>query len=118
MLADRRAGMEYGDAFDLLRSLDFADEPSACRRVRVATRCDDHGHRVPCDQLWFLDLTELSAGHSKEQPGEIAVDQRHDGFALGVAEPNVVLDQLRPLRSEHQSRIEHAAKWRSRPRKG
>ena len=44
---------------------------------------------------------------------EIAFDQRHDRFALGIAEADVIFDQLGPIGGEHQAGIEDAAEWSS-----
>ena len=37
--------------------------------------------------------------------GEVATEQRHDGFAFGIAEAAVVFDHLRSLRCQHEAKI-------------
>ena len=45
--------------------------------------------------------------------GEVAFDARHDRFALGVAEADVIFDQLRALGGQHQARVEHPRERRA-----
>ena len=116
--ADHGAGMEYTDAVDLLRSVDLADQPSARRRARITARGNDDRHRMLVDEPRRVDFIEAARRNGMQELGEIAIDQWHDRFALGVAEADIIFDQPGSLGGKHQSRIKHAAERRSRGGEG
>ena len=62
------------------------------------------------------DLIQPARGDRVKQLGEIAFDARHDRFAFGIAEADVIFDELRALAREHQARVEHPRERRSRVR--
>ncbi len=68
-------------------------------------------------------IRELASRDRVQERSEIAVDQRHDRLAFGIAEADVILDQLGPVGGEHEPCIKHAVercsggreRFRSRP---
>ena len=60
-----------------------------------------------------VDLGQPAGRDRLQQLGEVAVDQRHDRLAFGVAEADIIFDQLGAVGGQHQPRIKHAAERRS-----
>src|SRR5690349_21170676 len=87
------AGVEDGYAFDLLGGLDLANESPARGGTGIPPRRDDDRDSMLAGQL-RLELAEPSGRDGVEQLGQIAVNQRHDRLAFGIAEADVIFDQL------------------------
>ena len=56
-----------------------------------------------------VHVAERALGGAEQQLAEIGHQPRQQHLAFGVAEADVVLDQLRPGRGQHQPGVEHAA---------
>ena len=78
----------------------------------IALRGDDHGHRRVGRSS--SGASNCGAGRDRHQQfGEVAFDARHDRLAFGIAEADIIFDQLGAVGGQHQPGIEHAAKRRS-----
>ena len=114
--------MKNSYALNLFGGFDGSDRAAADGRARVAARREDHRHRIFARQHRRSDFGEAAGRHRVQQFGEIALDQRHDRLALGIAEADIIFDELGSVGRKHQPGIKHAAKRRScggeRPRRG
>ena len=59
-------------------------------------------------ELRRIDPRKLAGCDRKEELGEIALDERHDRFALGIAEADVIFDELGPIGRQHEARVKHS----------
>ena len=107
-----RSRVEDSHSLHLLRRLDGPDGSAADRSSWIPPRRHDHGHRMLGRESRRSDLRQPAGRDGVEQLGEVAFDQGHDRLALGVAEADVILDQLGPRVGEHQPGIEHSAERR------
>ncbi|GAV36827.1 hypothetical protein ROTAS13_04516 [Roseomonas sp. TAS13] len=81
----------------------------------IAARRHDHDHgRV--GRPAQAEILQLSVAGGDQRRQQVGAQPRHQHLAFRVAEADIVLDQLRPLRRQHQPREEHAAEGRAAPR--
>ena len=58
-------------------------------------------------------IERRTIGDLAQQDGEIAHDPRHDRFAFGIAEADIIFDQLGAFGRQHQPGVEHAVERHS-----
>jgi hypothetical protein len=73
----------------------------------VVVGCADGWTRIPLRRIDFIEPT-IDGGFDQIQ--QIALQAHQQRLAFGIPEPHVVLEDLRPRRGQHQSRIQHASK--------
>ncbi len=102
------AGVEDPDvvlARRLLHALDHGPRPG---RRGVAGRGQDHGH-ARLGSHRERGALELAHGGGHERLPQVAGHPRHEGLGLRVPEAHVELEHLRPVRREHQARVQAPA---------
>ena len=110
----RRAGMEDGDAGQCLGRIDAADRAALFVGAGIAARRHDDAERrfVPPGRA---HVGQAALGRRRHQVEKVAAESGHQGLAFGIAEADVVFDQLGAVSGQHQADEEHAAKGRAAP---
>ena len=104
---DPRAGVKDGDALDFGRGIQAADLAASDVVPGIAARGHDHGHdvlRIPAQ----VHVAEHARGAAVQQLAEIGHQPGQQRLAFRVAEADVVLQQLRAARRQHQAGVEDA----------
>jgi hypothetical protein len=104
---DERAGRLGGaDALDRRPAV-------TARRVVAARQDDGDGGLVGGG---YFEARYLSGGRRRERGEEVAVQPRYDHLRLRVAEAAVELEHARPLRGQHQARVQQPGERRATAR--
>ena len=82
------------------------DRDIAGRRRRIPGRCGDDRDRCAGPDAQLV-AGELAAGRRQRQRCEVGLEEGQHRLGLGIAEADVVLDQSWPVRSQHQTGVEH-----------
>ena len=85
----------------------FADRRQGWPRNGVA-RCRYHNTKCRPLANFQRRLPEFASAARKHDRHKIGLQQREQHLGLGITEATVELQQLRPVRGEHQSGVQHA----------
>src|SRR5579872_4281214 len=101
------AGMEDFDALDRGRVVEALDDRAAFVSARITFGGHHHGEcrlRIPAQIKRF----ELAVAARQQCGHQVRHQPQHQYLALGIAEADVVFDQLRPFVCDHQPSIQYA----------
>ena len=94
-------------------AVETADHVAAGARLGVAGACEHDGDR-PLRRPFEPGAGEAAGARGGEQRVEqVRAQPRQQRLRLGVAEADVELDHLRPVRGQHQAAVEDAVKRRA-----
>ena len=99
--------MEYLDALDRPGFGKSRDDRAAAIFARIAFRRhhDSQRHvRMPAQ----IEMRELAVTRRDKREQQVRLQSQHQDLAFGVAEADIVFDELRPRGRHHQAGIEDA----------
>ena len=102
-----RAGVEDLDALDLGRRVEPFDHRALAVAAGIALRRHHHRERR-VGKPAQIEIAQLPFRRRQQRRHDVRHQPQHQHLALGIAEADVVFDQLRPRRRDHQPEIEHA----------
>ena len=97
--------MEHDGALDLGGGVETVDRHAGLVGARIAAGGEDHGDRRVGRPV-HLHVREPAGGAREQEVRQIGAQPRDHDLGLGVAEPAVVLEDLRAVGGEHQPRVE------------
>src|SRR5215475_5586784 len=104
------AGVKDLHAVNLRRGVESFNERTFGVISRVTIGRDDHREcrvRVPAQ----IKILQLPVARGQQRGDEIGHQAQHEYLAFGIAEANIVFDQLGPIFRDHQAGEQHAFEW-------
>ena len=99
--------MEDLDALDFGRFVEALDDGAL--GIAAGITLGGHHHRErSVGEPAQIEILQLPVGGGEQGRHEVRHQAQHQHLAFGIAEADIVFDQLRPRGRDHQSEIEHA----------